>query len=498
MLNVHLRINDNSTKKPTPVRVRITSPDGTHHAPLGRVLEFPVGRNEAVGAGMNLDRTLWFPIDGACEIPLPAGVPLRIQATKGPEFTPLDEAVTLGTGQISLRFEITRWTDSHANGWMSVDSRCHFLTPHDALLEAAAEGVDVVNLLATVQRFPSINGTAYLTVPNLTAFSGQSPALERDGHAVIVNTLNTHPVLGSVGLLNSHRPVYPLTFGGEETDDWGICDWCDQCHRKGGLRVWVDAFEPTGGLVGGEALVAAILGKIDAIEVTAGPRKVPLMPWVYRLWNAGVLVPLVGGSGKDSNRVPLGSMRTYARVRELVLSPSPLGGGVGEGSSEEPNPPTPFPKKEGGARQSGGESSWIAAVRAGRCYATTGPLLDFNISELSIHATARSLFPFDETAIIANGKVIASVAGSETLSATLPESGWVTVRCHSATGTFAHTSPVAVGQPTRDPAAVVALRKLIDQTREWAEQHGRYVNPKRREQLLARCAEAFAKLGGDA
>ena len=64
----------------------------------------------------------------------------------------------------------------------------------------------------------------------------------------------------------------------------------------------------------GEALVAAILGKVDAIEVGGRPRKQPLLPWVYRLWNAGFLVPLVGGSGKDSNRVPLGRPRTYARL----------------------------------------------------------------------------------------------------------------------------------------------------------------------------------------
>ena len=214
--------------------------------PLGRSVEFPVGRNEVVGGTLNLARELWFTIDGACEIPLPAGVPLRVQATKGPEFTPLDQTVTLGPGQMALRFAIARWTDPRTDGWVSVDSRCHFLTPHDALLEAAAEGVGVVNLLATTQRFPSLNGTAYLTVPNLTAFSGQVPALERDGHAVVVNTLNVHPVLGSVGLLNSHRPVFPLAFGGEESDDWGVCDWCDQCHRKGGLTVWVDAFRADG------------------------------------------------------------------------------------------------------------------------------------------------------------------------------------------------------------------------------------------------------------
>jgi hypothetical protein len=121
-----------------------------------------------------------------------------------------------------------------------------------------------------------------------------------------------------------------------------------------------------------------------------------------------------------------------------------------------------------------------------------------------MHATARSGVPFDELAFVANGKVIATATAQHDpsancyraeLKATPPDAGWIAVRCHSATGTFAHTSPVAVGTPARDPAAVAALRKLIAQTREWAEQHGRYVNPKRREQLLGRCAEASDKLG---
>ena len=71
--------------------------------------------------------------------------------------------------------------------------------------------------------------------------------------------------------------------------------------------------------------------------------------------------------------------------------------------------------------------------------------------------------------------------------------GWVAARWGGQVG-FAHSSPVAVGAVTRNAEAVAALVKLIDQTREWAEQHGRYANPKRRDQLLARCAEAAAKL----
>lgn len=331
MLTVHVRINDAATAKPTPVRLRISDSHGNHFPPLGRFVEFPTGKNEDVGGRVRLGRELWFYTDGSCEVPLPAEVPLRVQATKGFEYRPVDETVTLGPGKMALRFAIERTTEMKAKGWHSADGRCHFLPPHDAALEAEAEGLDLVNLLAVEQRFPSLDGTAYRTVPHLAAFSGQADGI------VSVNTLNVHPVLGKVGLLYSHRPVHPLTFGGEEPDDWSVCDWCDQCHRKGGLAVWVDAFKETAGPLGGEALVAAVLGKIDAIEVDAQPRKLAIWPWLHRMWNAGIGIPLVGSSGKDGNRTPLGATRTYARC---------------EGSLK----------------------SWVEAVKSGRTFVTNGPL----------------------------------------------------------------------------------------------------------------------------
>ncbi|MBX9585036.1 MAG: CehA/McbA family metallohydrolase, partial [Gemmataceae bacterium] len=347
MLTVHLRINDAATGKLTPVRLRVAGPDGTAYPPLGRFAEFPAGRNEAVGGHLLAGREAWCYVGGSCEVRLPAGVPLRVRAAKGPEYTPLDETVTLGPGQMALRLTIGRAADARADGWVTGDARCHFLPPHAALLEAAAEDLDVVNLLAGVQDWPSIHdGTTYPTAPHLDAFSGQAPALEADGRVVVVNTFNAHPTLGKVGLLNAHRPVFPLAFGGADPDDWSVSDWCDQCHRKGGLAVWVDAFRPAGGVVGGEALVAALLGKMDAIEVDPAPRPQPLLPWVYRLWNAGFPIPLAGGSGKDSNRVALGAVRTYARLT------------AGEAPSYR---------------------AWVEAVRAGRTVVTDGPLLSLEV-----------------------------------------------------------------------------------------------------------------------
>ena len=140
MLTVHLRINDAATGQPTPVRLCVTGPDGGSFPPLGRAGEFPTGRNEDVGGHIKIASERWYYIDGACEIPLPAGVLLRISATKGPEYRPVDQTITLGPGQISLRLAIERWTDSRADGWVSVDTRCHFLTPHAALIGGGGGG----------------------------------------------------------------------------------------------------------------------------------------------------------------------------------------------------------------------------------------------------------------------------------------------------------------------------------------------------------------------
>ncbi len=467
MLNVHLRIADAATKKPVPCRLRVSDAAGNYFAPLGRLAVFACGVGEDVGGSVRFGRDNFAHIDGSCEIALPAGVPLRIQAFRGPEWTPLDTTVTLGPGQMAVRLEMSRWFDRHAEGLTSTDSRCHFLSPHAALMEAAAEDVDEVNVLARVHYgLSAIDGNTYPQLVGITAFSGQTPALEADGRSVFVNTLNTHRTLGNLGLLNSHRPVYPLAFGGSEgPDDWSLCDWADQCHRKGGRVVWCDAFRE--GLPGGEALVALILGKIDAIEFDAKPRSTPFLPWIYRLWNAGFVVPLVGSSGKDSNRGTVGGVRGYAAV------------------SREATP---------------------SAVN----YVTNGPLLRFSVSDNRVTAFAESITPFEKLEIVANGEVIASVpatAGDRhtaSLEVEHPAAGWVAARAIGGAGSilypdqpaFAHTSAVVIGSPAPLPVVVNALRESLDRVREWVETQAEFTQEKRKEQHLERIAAAVAKLGG--
>jgi hypothetical protein len=473
-VNVHVRVTDEATGRPTPVRLRFAGPDGTYYPPLGRPAEFPVGRNEDVGGHVYLNQKRYAYIDGGCEVPLPHGVPLEIEITKGPAYRPIHHTVTLPEGQLSLRFAVRRWGAGPFFDVTAVDSRCHFLTPHAADLEAAAEGLDFVNLLTTVVDYPSEDGHRYRLIPNITAFSGQAPALTIHSRGVVVNTFNVHPALGRLGLLNAHRAIYPLTFGhADETDDWALADWCGQCLRKGGLVTWCDAYRPAAGLPGGEALVNAVLGHVHAIEIDARERTTAFLPMWYRLLNAGIRLPLVGGSAKDSNRIALGEMRT--------LTP----------------PAATY-------------EDWIEHVRVGRAYVTNGPFLTSGLGDDGwFFAQVMSVVPFERVEVVANGRVIASTPADPADDVTvatvevenpLPAGGWVAARCLGAKSdlyphvpVFAHTSPVYVGE-TRQPDAVAAVRRDIEGVRDWVESAGRFTIPKRKEALLALCEAALAKL----
>jgi len=490
MLNIHIRINDAATRRPTPVRVRVSDAAGKAYAPLGRLPVFAVGKGEDVGGQVRLGRDNWYPIDGGCEVPLPAGIPLRIQATKGPEYTPLDETITLGAGQISLRFEIARW---HESDGVTVDTRAHFLSPHAALLEAAAEGIDVVNVLALVHGFVGQDGNGYPMLSNITSFSGQTPALTSGGHDVYVNTLNAHHALGRLGLLNSHRVVHPLTFGDPDgPDDWSLLDWCGQCHRKCGLVVWVDAFRSDRGILGGEALAALLLGQVDAIEFDAQARPQPLLPWVYKLWDCGVKVPLVGGSGKESNRTPVGAMRTLAFQASRV--------------SDDAGEPNPTVHTVGSPRD-----RLLDSVRTGNTVVTNGPLLAFAATVDRAAATVESVVPFDKLEIVGNGSVLTTTpatADNGRYRATLElahsvTDGWLAARAVGPKGSllfpdqpvFAHSSAVFVGTPVRPPKALTALRQCLASTREWVETQGRFTADKFKVKLLDTLAAAEALVG---
>lgn len=493
---VHVRVNDGATGQPTPVRIRFVGPGGEYLAPYGRLTEFGTEAGEDVGGNVELDDKRFAYIDGTCEILLPPD-PVTVEITKGPEFTPVRRQVVLGPGKLTLRLAVERWIDLRREGWYSGDTCAFFLSPHAALLEAAAEDVAVVNLLAGEWWNKR---TKKILIPNILAFSGQGPALEVPGHLVAVNTSNHHPDLGRLGLLNCHRPVFPLRFGRPDRgDNWTLADWCDQCHRKGGLVVWQDAPPlllregPRGS--GGEALADAILGKVDVLEIDdIVTCQYGHFAW-YDLLRCGLRVPLVGGSAKDSNETALGCVRTYARL--------------------PPGAPLSY-------------AGWIEAVRSGRTFVTNGPLLSFTVNgqdpgatvavtadrpTVHVRAEVRSMVPFGCLEVVANGRVIAAREGSGNPPTAvleedlvLPGPGWIAARCYAETPDDAevpedfgaHTSPVYAWVPGHsppvDPRCRSSLIKHLNYVASWVDRNGRFETEAQRQRLAGIFREALQEL----
>ncbi len=481
---VHVRVNDAATGQPTPVRIQFTDEKGTYYAPFGRFREFATKPGMDVGGNLLFNNQRYAYIDGTCEIQLPSDR-LFIQVHKGPEYETVSEEMLLIPGQMAIRLEIKRWSNLRDEKWFPGDTNVALISPHAALLEAAAEDLAVVNLLImqveSREKLWDVDRLWYL--PNLFAFSGQHPALEKSGSMVVVNTYNYHPMLTGLTLLNCHRVVYPLWFGEPMGfDNWTLEDWCDQCHRKGGLVIWppIDRLPPCATLFLGEPCADLALAKIDALEFNGTWEINPeiVEEW-YGLLNLGFSLPLVGGSGKTSNEQLLGGWRTYARLQ---------------------------PEEEFNYK------NWIEAVRAGRTFATKGALLMLTVNgedpgavidiespdqAVHVHAGVRRPFPPDRLELIVNGKVVAesnSPDGSRLeLDVPMPVGGWIAAAywgCDHNQGGFkllAHTSPVYVQVPGRRPSpdleAGKKLLKHFDEMLEWVRNQARVENEEQRKRL---------------
>lgn len=468
---VHIRINDQESGKPTPCRIRITDPSGNEYAPFGRSLDFSTGRGEDVGGYIKLGHDRWFSIDGTCEIAVPPGE-LRVQVRKGINYSAVDQIINQPAGKMSIRLSIERDLIIGKPTWRMIDARCHFSTPHTTALDAAAEDIDIVNLLAEPTRMIGQDGNSHECVPNLLAFSGQSSCLEQHGAKVVVNTHHRHLMLGSLGLLHCHRVVYPLAFGGyDATDDWSLHDWAGQCHRKGGLAVWTEPFAP-GKPHAGEGLALAILGEIDAYELTPDNLSYAVRGW-YLLLNAGIQLPLIGSSGRIANDRPLGGLRTT---------------------------------------QPSVEDDWVKVTKLKGDIVTNGPMVSAYLLGDKAHASAISLTPFERLELVVNDEVAATAEGTSTGSAkhlwtafaehSVSSPSWVAARVvgkdksplDDRTQLFGHTSAYLVGEPQAKPQAVELLMEHLRKARDWVDLEGRFDDPKSKVKLLKTFAEAMARL----
>ena len=219
------------------------------------------------------------------------------------------------------------------------------------MLEGSAEGVNVINLLAS-QRGELMT--------NVGDFDGKSTfgSQEAGGdgeHLVRVATENRQHVLGHISLLGySGNMITPLCTDG--ADEGGIGDpveillteWARKCREQGGLVVLPHFPDPRL-----ENAATLVLGEADAVEMCphddfySGINPYSLSDW-YRYLNNGYLVAAVGGTDKMNTRYAVGTIRTYARIPNNCAFTY---------------------------------QSWMEAVRSAATFVTFGPLLEFTVDE---------------------------------------------------------------------------------------------------------------------
>ncbi len=474
----------------TPARVRFVAGDGRYLPPVGHRDEINPGIFEDSGAGLILGSDTFAYVPGEFQVDLPAG-PVEVEVVKGFDHRPVRMGLVVGPETRELSIELDRPIDLRAAGWRTSDSHVHFLAPSTALLQAAAEDVSFVHLLATQL------GDYYINVPDLPFGSQQDPA---GRHAVIVGTENRQNVLGHLALLGARRPVVPLASGGAPEGRIGqavgelLADWADRCHAAGGLVVGAHFPLPYA-----EIAADIVAGRIDALEMQCfapGLDNPSILEW-YRFLNCGERLPVVGGTDKMSAEVPVGAVRTYARL--------------------DPDVPPTF-------------EAWSAAVRAGRTFATSGPVLELSVDgrepgsvialpvsggHLEVEVRARAAQPvIGAVEVVVNGRVAARESAARAtddlrLATTLEVSAgsWIAARSlsdheiHSAftTSMAAHTSPVyveVVDRPLFAPDDAKAILELIDGTVRWLATMAAIEDPAVRAGMAARIAASGATLRG--
>lgn len=350
---VRLRFVDRGSRAGVAVRLHLHGEAGEYLPPRGHHRKVnQIWSQDHAAELVNVANQYCY-VDGECLVDLPLGT-VYVDITRGYEIAPVRTSVEVGPETDELVFELDKVLRWRERGWVTADTHVHFLSPQTALLEGRAEGVNVVNLLASQwgELFSSVGDFDGKTTYGAEEFGGDGEFLVRVGSENRTSTLGHISLLGYSGEL-----IQPLCTGGPDEAAFGDplevtnAEWAQRCIDQGGIVVLPHSPVPQL-----ERAANIVLGLVHAIELMSGN---PLHPTVdrpnahgvagiadwYRYLNLGYHIPLVGGSDKMSAAMPLGGMRTYAQLGERELT----------------------------------YESWMDALRAGNTFATIGPLASIRV-----------------------------------------------------------------------------------------------------------------------
>jgi hypothetical protein len=458
---VTLRVIDRRSGQPVAVKLHLHGEHGEYLAPLDRHrIVNPAWFEDYSVDFTNRGQHACTYIPGETTLDLPGGK-VYLEVSKGFEIRPLRRVLEITPQTQEIQVEVEKVLPWREQGWVTADTHVHFLSPGSALLEGSAEGVNVINLLAS--QWGEL-------MTNVGDFDGATTWGSRDAggsgeYLVRVGTENRQHVLGHISLLGYRGPIIaPMTTGGPDESALGdpveilLTEWARQCKQQDGLVILPHFPNPRA-----EHAAALVSGDVDAVEMTswgelyAGIDPYSLSDW-YRYLNCGYLVAAVGGTDKMSADTAVGTVRTYAH-----LSPGEL-----------------FTY-----------DSWKSAVRRAETFVTYGPLLDFAVegqpAGTHIHLpssggtleitwrVASVTVPMTRLDLIVNGEIRESAAidpqeAAGSWSVRMGQSAWLALLVR---GQYpekpeiiaAHSSPVMVdvdGSPLLAAADAVTILEQIE------------------------------------
>lgn len=437
---VKIRVREKASSTLVPVKLHIHGPSGEYLPPVDRHRQPNGGWFEDYAPEFqNQGRHYCTYMPGETVVDLPIGN-VYLEVSKGFEIKPVRKTIRIERSTQVIDIEIERLLPWRERGWVTADTHVHFLSPATAQLEGSAEGVNVVNLLAS--QWGEL-------MTNVGDFDGKttfgSRAAGGDGEWLVrVGTENRQHVLGHISLLGYKGSIIaPMCSGGPDEAALGdpigvlLMEWAEQCKAQGGLVVLPHFPNPRG-----ENAAGLINGSIDAVEMTAwGNLYAGIDPYslsdYYRYLNCGYFIAAVGGTDKMTATTAVGTVRTYARIpegREFTYD------------------------------------GWLEAVRTGHTFVTYGPLMEFSVdgrapgSRMEMKSTGGTLdvawevasvtVPMSKVELVVNGEVRESRSvkpgqDSGHWSVRIDRSSWVAlmVRGHYADKPeiiAAHSSPVMI------------------------------------------------------
>lgn len=415
-----------------------------------------------------------FSFDGVFTMSLPAG-PANLHVEKGKEYLPVDIPFEVKAGETMQKtVRLERWINMPVSGWYSADLHVHLGQDDPRILTQLALADDVHLIPAFTYWLRGQGETWHADWPDE---SYTRPVKIDDRHIITRNNIEIERIsresqpggfIGATFLYNLNQPVTAELNGEHFPTDARLCRVA-QLHSP---QVVLDSDKPSWS----ETVVGVALGAMDTIQlchnhfhretsITGGWGMIgPLAAGesnaaagdglfhrtnslYYRFLNCGFKLGVSGGSAIGVMPVPTGFHRVYAKIDGAFTA----------------------------------DKYW-QAIKAGRSFTTTGPMLFLNADgkgvgetislsapdskSLRVAATVRSIENLESLEIVHDGKVVAwtSLKGKDP-TPVLEErlvfeikpkrSGWVVARAlfRAPDGLLrqAHTSPIYLsvdGKPT--------------------------------------------------